>query len=166
MGVQGVRVRFFFQILCGCAGGTATDDARVKCAHKGNASLYADFGQGQGKSSKAIRKLDADEKDGIDLTDPIGRKPAAWARMRRVCIQHRPRGIKIPHQLERVSFQLTPFACTASLAAPTSLMGGQCARVGTFSRYCDKVSCFTSRRFRSDGGGDFKSRRQRKGCRY
>lgn len=101
MGVQGVRVRFFFQILCGCAGGTATDDARVKCAHKGNASLYADFGQGQGNSSKAIRKLDADEKDGVDLTDPIGRKPAAWARMRRMCIQHRPRRIKIPHQHKR-----------------------------------------------------------------
>lgn len=101
MGVQGVRVRFFFQILCGCAGGTATDDARVKCAHKGNASLYADFGQGQGNSSKAIRKLDADEKDGVDLTDPIGRKPAAWARMRRMCIQHNPREIKIPHQHKR-----------------------------------------------------------------
>lgn len=48
MGVQGVRLRFFFQILCGCAGETATDDARVKCAHKGKASLYADFGQGVG----------------------------------------------------------------------------------------------------------------------
>ena len=45
MGVQGVRLRFFFQILCGCAGETATDDTRVKCAHKGKASLYADFGQ-------------------------------------------------------------------------------------------------------------------------
>lgn len=31
--------------ICGIAGGTATDDARVKCAHKGKASLYADFGQ-------------------------------------------------------------------------------------------------------------------------
>ena len=41
MGVQCVRLRFFFQILCGIAGGTATDDARVKCAHKGKASLYA-----------------------------------------------------------------------------------------------------------------------------
>lgn len=48
MDVQGVRLRFFFQILCGCAGETATDDARVKCAHKGKASLYADFGQGVG----------------------------------------------------------------------------------------------------------------------
>ena len=48
MGVQGVRLRFFFQILCGCAGETATDDARVKCAHKEKASLYADFGQGVG----------------------------------------------------------------------------------------------------------------------
>ena len=51
MGVQGVRLRFFFQILCGIAGGTATDDARVKCAHKGKASLYADFGQGWGNDS-------------------------------------------------------------------------------------------------------------------
>lgn len=48
MGVQGVRLRFFFQILCGIAGGTATDDERVKCAHKGKASLRADFGQGDG----------------------------------------------------------------------------------------------------------------------
>lgn len=31
--------------ICGIAGGTATDDERVKCAHKGKASLYADFGQ-------------------------------------------------------------------------------------------------------------------------
>lgn len=29
---------------------------------------------GLGNSSDAIRKLDADEKDGVDLTDPIGRK--------------------------------------------------------------------------------------------
>ena len=28
MGVQGVRLRFFFQILCGCAGKIATADAR------------------------------------------------------------------------------------------------------------------------------------------
>lgn len=34
--------------ICGIAGGTATDDERVKCAHKGKASLYADFGQGVG----------------------------------------------------------------------------------------------------------------------
>ena len=162
-----MRLRFFFQILCGCAGGTATDDARVKCAHKGNASLYADFGQGQGNSSKAIRKLDADEKDGVDLTDPIGRKPAALARMRRMCIQHRPRGIKIPPPAQKGSLLMPHVACTASLAAPASLMGDQCARiVGTFSCYCGKASCFTSRRFRSGGGGDFESRRRRKGCRY
>ena len=49
MGVQGVRLRFFFQILCGCAGKIATADARVKCAHKGKALLYADFGQGWGQ---------------------------------------------------------------------------------------------------------------------
>lgn len=49
MGVQGVRLRFFFQILCGCAGEVATADARVKCAHKGKASLYADFGQRVGE---------------------------------------------------------------------------------------------------------------------
>lgn len=64
MGVQGVRLRFFFQILCGIAGGIASADARAKCAHTSSrekASLYADFGQGQGNSSKAIRKLDADE---------------------------------------------------------------------------------------------------------
>lgn len=48
MGVQGVRLRLFFQILCGCAGGTATDDARVKCAHKWKALLHADFDQGWG----------------------------------------------------------------------------------------------------------------------
>ena len=29
---------------------------------------------GLGNSSDAIRKLGADEKDGVDLTDPIGRK--------------------------------------------------------------------------------------------
>lgn len=29
---------------------------------------------GLGNSSDAIRKLDADEKDGVDLIDPIGRK--------------------------------------------------------------------------------------------
>ena len=34
MGVQGVRLRFFFfQILCGIAGGIASADALVKCAH-------------------------------------------------------------------------------------------------------------------------------------
>ena len=49
MGVQGVRLRLFFQILCGCAGGTATDDVRVKRAHKGKALLHADFGQGWGQ---------------------------------------------------------------------------------------------------------------------
>ena len=37
--------------ICGIAGGTATDDARVKCAHKGKALLYADFGQGWGNDS-------------------------------------------------------------------------------------------------------------------
>ena len=51
MGVQGVRLRFFFQILCGCAGETATDDARVKCAHKRKALLHADFGQGVGAAT-------------------------------------------------------------------------------------------------------------------
>lgn len=35
MGVQGVRLRFFFQILCGCAGGTATDDARGSVRTRG-----------------------------------------------------------------------------------------------------------------------------------
>lgn len=34
-------------------------------------------------------------------------------------------------------------------------MGGQRTRVGTFLRYCGKVTCFTSRRFRSGGGGEF-----------
>ena len=52
MGVQGVRLRFFFfQILCGIAGGIASADALVKCAHTSSrekASLYADFGQGVG----------------------------------------------------------------------------------------------------------------------
>ena len=44
--------------ICGIAGGTATDDARVKCAHKGKASLYADFGQGWGSDLfRRIRKL-------------------------------------------------------------------------------------------------------------
>lgn len=59
MGVQGVRLRFFFQILCGCAGKIATADARVKCAHKGKASLHADFGQGGGVSDlfRRIRRL-------------------------------------------------------------------------------------------------------------
>ena len=51
MGVQGVRLRLFFQILCGCAGEVATADARVKCAHKGKALLHADFGQGWGNDS-------------------------------------------------------------------------------------------------------------------
>lgn len=59
MGVQGVRLRLFFQILCGIAGGTATDDARVKCAHKWKALLHADFGQGWGVSDlfRRIRRL-------------------------------------------------------------------------------------------------------------
>ena len=51
MGVQGVRLRFFFQILCGIAGGIASADALVKCAHKGKALLYADFRQGQGSAT-------------------------------------------------------------------------------------------------------------------
>ena len=51
MGVQGVRLRFFFQILCGCAGKMATADARVKCAHKGKALLHADFGQRVGSAT-------------------------------------------------------------------------------------------------------------------
>ena len=55
MGVQGVRLRFFFfQILCGIAGGIASADALVKCAHtssKEKASLRADFGQGIGDDS-------------------------------------------------------------------------------------------------------------------
>lgn len=51
MGVQGVRLCFFFQILCGIDGGIASADALVKCAHKGKALLYADFGQGWGSAT-------------------------------------------------------------------------------------------------------------------
>lgn len=39
------------------------------------------------------------------------------------------------HQLERVSFQLTPFACTAKPDAFPSLMGGQCVN----TRLCTAI---------------------------
>lgn len=56
--------------ICGIAGGTATDDARVKCAHKGKASLYADFGQVVGG---VISNLDDDEK-GVITSGTLGGK--------------------------------------------------------------------------------------------